>query len=105
MPGATWVWPIQTFCDPAFLPEIASSRVMPDVVDPVHMSSASAVRDMLATYREAEDLINIGAYVHGSNPKVDLALSKIESIRHYLRQGIHEQSNFDDALQSLFALA
>ncbi len=81
------------------------SRVMPDVVDPVHMSSASAVRDMLATYREAEDLINIGAYVHGSNPKVDLALSKIESIRHYLRQGIHEQSNFDDALQGLFALA
>jgi flagellum-specific ATP synthase len=81
------------------------SRVMPDVVDPVHLASASAVRDMMANYRDAEDLINIGAYVHGSNAKVDLALSKIEAIRHYLRQGIHEASNFDDALQGLFALA
>jgi flagellum-specific ATP synthase len=81
------------------------SRVMPDVVDPVHLASASAVRDMLATYRDAEDLINIGAYVHGSNPRVDLALSKIESIRHFLRQGIHEQSTFDEALQGLLALS
>src|SRR5579884_3440577 len=81
------------------------SRVMPDVADPVHLAAASAVRDMLASYREAEDLINIGAYVHGSNPKVDLALSKIESIRHYLRQGIHEQSTYDEALQGLFALS
>ncbi len=81
------------------------SRVMPDVVDPVHLASASAVRDMLATYRDAEDLINIGAYVHGSNPKVDLALSKIESIRHFLRQGIHEQATFDEALSGLMALS
>jgi flagellum-specific ATP synthase len=81
------------------------SRVMPDVVDPVHLAAASAVRDMMANYRDAEDLINIGAYVHGSNPRVDLAVSKIEAIRHYLRQGIHDTSNFDGALQGLFALS
>ncbi len=80
------------------------SRVMPDVVDAVHLSAASAVRDMLATYREAEDLINIGAYVTGSNPRIDLALAKIEAIRHYLRQGILERSSYDDALAGLFAL-
>jgi flagellum-specific ATP synthase len=80
------------------------SRVMPDVVDPVHLASASAIRDMLANYREAEDLINIGAYVRGSNPKVDLAINKIESIRHFVRQGIHERSTYDEALQGLFAM-
>jgi flagellum-specific ATP synthase len=80
------------------------SRVMPDVVDPVHLASASAIRDMLANYREAEDLINIGAYVRGSNPKVDLAINKIESIRHFVRQGIHERSTYEEALQGLFAM-
>ena len=53
------------------------SRVMPDVVSPAHRGRRSAVRDLMATYREAEDLINIGAYVAGSNPRVDLALAQI----------------------------
>ena len=81
------------------------SRVMPDVADKNHYSAASAVRDMLATYREAEDLINIGAYVPGSNPRVDLSLSKIEAIRHFLRQGIYETTNYDDAIAALMSVA
>jgi len=81
------------------------SRVMPDVVDQNHYSAASALRDVLATYRDAEDLINIGAYVQGSNPRVDLALSKIESIRHYLRQGIYETSTFEQATGGLLSVA
>jgi len=71
------------------------SRVMPDVVDANHYTAASALRDILSTYRDAEDLINIGAYVPGSNPRVDLALSKIEAVRHFLRQGIYETSGFE----------
>ena len=63
------------------------SRVMPDVVDANQYSAASAVRDVLATYKDAEDLINIGAYVPGSNPRVDFALSKIEGVRHFLASG------------------
>ena len=81
------------------------SRVMPDVVDANHASAASAVRDILATYRDAEDLVNIGAYVSGSNPRVDLALSKIEAIRHYLRQGIYETSSYPESLASLMSVA
>lgn len=81
------------------------SRVMPDVVDQNHLSAASAIRDILATYREAEDLINIGAYVPGSNPRVDLALSKIEKIRSFLRQGIEERSPFDDTMLRLMGVA
>ena len=81
------------------------SRVMPDVVDQNHLSAASAIRDILATYREAEDLINIGAYVPGSNPRVDLALSKIENIRSFLRQGIEERATFDQTMLQLMSVA
>ncbi|HTV73754.1 MAG TPA: flagellar protein export ATPase FliI [Candidatus Acidoferrales bacterium] len=80
------------------------SRVMPDVVDANHYSGASAIRDMLATYKDAEDLINIGAYVPGSNPRVDLALSKIEGIRHFLRQGIYETSSFEQTFAKLMSV-
>lgn len=81
------------------------SRVMPDVVDQNHYSAASALRDVLATYRDAEDLINIGAYVPGSNPRVDLALSKIEAIRHFLKQGIYESTGFEETLAQLMSVA
>ncbi|MBV8331504.1 MAG: EscN/YscN/HrcN family type III secretion system ATPase, partial [Candidatus Eremiobacteraeota bacterium] len=70
-----------------------------------HYSAASAIRDMLATYRDAEDLINIGAYVAGSNPRVDLALSKMEGIRHFLRQGIYETSGFEQTMHQLLSVA
>ena len=79
------------------------SRVMPDVVPPSHLSAASSVRDILATYRDAEDLINIGAYVAGSNPRVDHALARIDQVRLFLRQGIYEASTFDDAQRALMA--
>ncbi|MBV8602355.1 MAG: flagellar protein export ATPase FliI [Candidatus Eremiobacteraeota bacterium] len=81
------------------------SRVMPDVTDEAHQSASSAVRDILATYREAEDLVNIGAYVAGSNPRIDLAIAKIESIRHFLRQAIREGSSYEDSLRGLYAVA
>ena len=80
------------------------SRVMPDVTDDAQQSAAAAVRDILATYRDAEDLINIGAYVSGSNPRVDLAISKIESIRHFLRQGIRETTTYEAAKSGLLAI-
>lgn len=81
------------------------SRVMPDVVDQNHYSAAAAIRDVLATYKDAEDLINIGAYVPGSNPRVDLALSKIEGVRHFLRQGIYETSSYEQTLAKLMSVA
>ncbi len=81
------------------------SRVMPDVVDRNHYSAASALRDVLAAYRDAEDLINIGAYVSGSNPRVDHALAKIEGIRHFLRQGIYESAPFEQTVTALLSVA
>jgi flagellum-specific ATP synthase len=80
------------------------SRVMPDVVPPSHLSAASTVRDILATYRDAEDLVNIGAYVPGSNPRVDHALARIDQVRLFLRQGVYEQATFDDAQRAIMGL-
>lgn len=81
------------------------SRVMPDVVSPEHFAAASKVRDMMATYREAEDLINIGAYVAGSNPRVDLAIARYEPIRTFLKQGIYEGATLEEAQRAVAMLA
>jgi len=66
------------------------SRVMPDVVPPGQLEAAAEVRSILATYRNAEDLINIGAYVRGSSPKIDKAIHKIDEINGFLAQGVDE---------------
>jgi flagellum-specific ATP synthase len=80
------------------------SRVMIDVTAPEHRRTAARVREVLATYREAEDLINIGAYVKGSNPRIDFALEKIDVIRSFLRQGIDERTEYTETLRQLGAL-
>ena len=71
------------------------SRLMPDVTAPQHRLCAGRLRDVLATYRASEDLINIGAYAQGSNPKIDYALSKIDTVNTFLRQAIDERSEYD----------
>jgi flagellum-specific ATP synthase len=80
------------------------SRVMPDVVSERHFTAASNVRDLMATYREAEDLINIGAYVAGSNPRVDLAIARFDAIKTFLRQGVYEESTFAQAESAVTTL-
>ena len=60
--------------------------------------------EILSTYREAEDLINIGAYVKGSNPQIDHALNKINQIRAFLKQDIFESSDYNSTLKRLFEI-
>lgn len=84
------------------LPSI--SRVMMDVVTPEHLKQAQLVKSILATHRRAYDLISIGAYKHGSDPKVDHAIKHIDRINAFLRQGIDEGVNYDDCLQRLFSI-
>ncbi len=79
----------------------SASRVMTSVTDKEHQAFAGKCKEMLATYRQAEDLINIGAYKHGSNPKIDLAVSRIERIQGYVRQDIHENVGFEPSLAGL----
>ncbi|MBP8975394.1 MAG: flagellar protein export ATPase FliI [Bacteroidetes bacterium] len=80
------------------------SRVMPAITTPEHRAAAQKVIDWLATYKEAEDLINIGAYVKGSNPKIDKAIQKIDAIWEFLHQLPEERSNYEASLQKLMKL-
>ncbi|HNX25484.1 MAG TPA: EscN/YscN/HrcN family type III secretion system ATPase, partial [Spirochaetota bacterium] len=67
------------------------SRCMKDVVDEKHLKAAYTFRELLAAYTEAEDLINLGGYVRGANPVVDRAISMINEMNIFLKQGIYEQ--------------
>ncbi len=77
------------------------SRVMEDIASLQHKHSAGRLKELLATYRKAEDMINIGAYVAGSNPTIDRAIAKIDQINGYLRQEIQENVPFDQCLVQL----
>lgn len=71
------------------------SRSMIDVTAADHQGLAQRLRQALATYRDAEDLINIGAYVKGSNAEIDSALKLMPGIRAFLQQGLFDRSEFD----------
>ena len=81
------------------------SRVMPAIVSPEHLAAAGRIRDLLATYAESEDLINIGAYKAGSNARVDWALSHLDSVRAFLEQRVDESSSFEETDRRMLALA
>ena len=71
------------------------SRLMLDITSPDQQDFAGRLRDVLATYKASEDLINIGAYARGSNPRIDFALDKIESVNSFLKQAVGERSDFE----------
>ncbi len=77
------------------------SRLMIDVSRPEHLALAAKVRRIVAVYRESEDLINIGAYVKGSSVEIDYAISKIDEINGFFRQGIEDLADFDESLKRL----
>ena len=73
------------------------SRCMSQIVTKEHKQAAGKLRNVLATYQEAEDLINIGAYKSGSNPSIDYAISKIESVNAYLCQEVDEKFTYEES--------
>jgi flagellum-specific ATP synthase len=80
------------------------SRVMRAIATPEHLQLNSRLREVLAVYREAEDLINIGAYAAGSSPKIDHAIKKIDAINGFLRQKMDEWYDLPETLEQLAAL-
>ncbi|MEC7785373.1 MAG: FliI/YscN family ATPase [Nitrospinota bacterium] len=77
------------------------SRLMIDVVTKEHQDFSMKFKDFLATYKSAEYLINIGAYVKGSNPKIDAAIEKYDEMVTYLKQGIFENYDWRTSLDEL----
>lgn len=80
------------------------SRLFSAITSDDHKSAAGTLREVLARYTEAEDLINIGAYVKGSNAKIDNAIGSIDSVNDFLRQGTHEECPFKQSITSLTSL-
>jgi len=80
------------------------SRLLPDIASPEHLAAAGKLRSVLATYKDAEDLISIGAYSEGSNPEIDYARAHIGKVRAFLRQRVDEKVPFDQVVASLRAL-
>lgn len=80
------------------------SRLMVDLSRPEHIGYAGKLRSVLATWKEAEDLINIGAYAEGSNSRIDFAIDRIEDIRNFLKQGINEKTEYGEAVDGLRAI-
>jgi flagellum-specific ATP synthase len=80
------------------------SRTMPDVTDVAHRQRAAAVREWMATLRDTEDLVSVGAYVKGTTPRIDQALERRERIQQFLCQPSDTLVGFGDALDALQAI-
>ncbi len=80
------------------------SRVMSSIADSDHKKAAGQLKNVLATYGEAEDLVNIGAYKTGSNPAIDYALKKIDAVNQFLMQDVYEKVTFEETVEQLEAL-
>ncbi len=80
------------------------SRCMSTIDSKEHKQAAGKLRSVLATYNEAEDLINIGAYKSGSNPEIDYAVSKIQAVNEFLCQETDEKFTFEESVDLLAGL-
>ena len=77
------------------------SRCMSMVASKEHKTAAGKLKNIMATYNEAEDLINIGAYKRGSNPSIDRAINKIDDVNEYLLQDTDEKFTFEETVELL----
>ncbi|BAU27669.1 flagellum-specific ATP synthase [Aneurinibacillus soli] len=77
------------------------SRVMKEIVTPEHQAAANELKRLLAVYRDAEDLINIGAYKSGASRDIDMAIQYRDTILRYTNQGTDEVSTLEDAIAQL----
>jgi flagellum-specific ATP synthase len=77
------------------------SRCMSSIVDKEHKKAAGRLKNVLATYQDAEDLINIGAYKSGSNEEIDYAITKIKEVNEFLKQDVDEKLAFEEEINML----
>ncbi|MFP3892644.1 flagellum-specific ATP synthase FliI, partial [Exiguobacterium indicum] len=80
------------------------SRVMNQITSEEHKQKAIVFRQLLSTYLDAEDLINIGAYKSGTNPEIDRAIQIYPQLIEFLKQSVHEVSDLDAAIERLFQI-
>lgn len=81
------------------------SRLMTAIATPDHQRAAGKLRNLLAKYQEVELLVRIGEYKKGSDASSDEAIAKVDAINNFLKQGLREQSSFEQTLQAMMQLA
>ena len=81
------------------------SRLMTAIASPEHLKAAGKIRYLLSKYQEVELLVRIGEYKQGSDPAADEAISKVDAINNFLKQGLQEKSSFEDTITALSKLA
>ncbi len=86
---------------PAIDVSASISRLMNEIASPEHRALASKLRDILGVYEKNADLVSIGAYKTGTNPKLDLALAKIDEINFFLQQEINDTFSYEKSLELL----
>lgn len=89
---------------PAIDIEASISRVMPDIIDPGHMQMARELRRLYSLYQQNRDLISVGAYQPGSDPRIDKAIEKNPAILEFLQQDMDEPVDINRSLQELAKL-
>jgi len=79
--------------------------LMTEVATKEHLEASRKIRDIMATYYDAKDLIDVGAYSKGTDPKIDKAIELIDEINAFLRQEVDEKSTFEDTINHLIEIA
>jgi flagellum-specific ATP synthase len=77
------------------------SRLFTEICDPEHMEAAGKMREMLAIYKDAKDLIDVGAYEHGSNPKIDVSIQMMPEINRFLKQSVKDIVSMESTISEL----
>jgi len=90
---------------PSIDPLQSVSRLMTEVASPEQTEASQRLKALLAAWRDAEDLINVGAYVKGTNPEIDAAVQARPAILRFLKQGVAERSTLDESRRALLELA
>ena len=80
------------------------SRLMTEVADREHLEASKFIKDIYASYIDSKDLIEVGAYKKGTNPKVDVALAEIENINKFLKQDIYEKTDYENTIKMLIEI-
>jgi len=81
------------------------SRCRNDVVSKEHLDAAKKIQEIIAIYRSAEDLISVGAYQKGTNPKIDKAMEQIDNINNFLRQEMYERMSYEEIVNKIIELS
>lgn len=80
------------------------SRLMTEVADREHLEASKFIKDIYASYIDSKDLVEVGAYKKGANPKVDVALAEIENINKFLKQDIYEKTDYENTIKLLIEI-